>query len=123
LKGSFGDSVIQVDRKNLLGRIKTNRDAHRSEFEKAWTGYEAAVRLWFEEKIVEIHAGRMPKTTAFTGPVPQDHTDDYDRVIDMLEMEIRDELEIDEQQFKMYVRDDWSWKGQFTTSNATYTGQ
>jgi hypothetical protein len=39
----------------------------------------------------------------------------------MLEMEIRSELEIDEQQFKMYVRDDWAWKGQFTTSNSAYT--
>jgi hypothetical protein len=107
MKGQFGDSVVHVKRTELLDRIKANRETHRAEFEKAWTGYEAAVRAWFEEKIGEIHRGRIPTTTAFTGPVPQDHTDDYDRVIDMLEMEVRTELEIDGQRRTYTERSDY----------------
>lgn len=122
MKGQFGQSIIHVKRNELLKRVTTNRDAHKQEFEKAMRGYEKAVRKWFEERLAEIKEGRNYFETAFRGPVPQNHTEDYDRVIDMLQMEIREELEIDEQQFAQYVRDDWGWKNQFILTNSSYGG-
>ena len=120
MKGQFGQSVIQVKRQALLERIKANRDNHKVDYDKTWDGYSKAVTKFFEENMAELKAGRKWKNTAFSGPVPQDHTEDYDRVIDMLSMEIREDLEIDEQQFAQYVRDDWGWKNQFVTTSANY---
>ena len=121
MRGQFGQSTVHVKREELLTRIKENRAKHRDEFERAWDGYTKAVREWLEKSLDALKAGKKIDV-AFRGPIPQDHTEDYDRVIDMLQMEIRDELEIDETQFAQYVRDDWGWKGQFVTTNSTYTG-
>lgn len=55
--------------------------------------------------------------------VPEDHTDEYDQLLEMLAMSVDDEVELTAQEFAQYVRDDWSWKHQFTRTmrrNSTY---
>jgi hypothetical protein len=49
----------------------------------------------------------------FLIPVPEDHTKDYDQVIEMLKMSVDEELEIESDQFACYVMDDWDWKEDF----------
>ena len=49
-------------------------------------------------------------------PEPQDHTADYDRVITMAEMSSDDTIQLSEDQFAMYVTDQWRWKQDFADS-------
>lgn len=53
---------------------------------------------------------------------PMDQTKDYDRAISMLRMSVDDVLEISEEEFQMYVLDEWHWKGQFSASTVGYVG-
>jgi hypothetical protein len=53
-------------------------------------------------------------------PEPEDHTDDYDRVLTMIEMSINDTVELSENEFAMYVMDQWDWKQSFTESTYRY---
>ena len=114
---------IKVNRDELLGRVQTNRDEHRAVFEKAVTGYQAQMYELLHAAIRRIEVGKMPDLYALNRlPVPQDHTSDYDAVLDLLGMAVGPEVEIDEEDFRAYVRDEWRWKREWATTTASYLG-
>lgn len=112
--------ITIVKKDELLERIRANRATHRQIFEEAIEGYRTAAVQALNEKIDEVKSGRIVSILVKL-PVPEDHTDEYDRVIDMLEMDQRDEIELDEYTFAQYVRDDWGWKDHFVTTNSRYS--
>ena len=52
---------------------------------------------------------------------PEDHTDNYERVLRMLEMSVDDEIQLDEHDFAQYVMDNGRWKDQFVTTAEMYS--
>jgi hypothetical protein len=54
-------------------------------------------------------------------PYPVDHTEDYDRVVEQLEWSLDDTLELNEQEFNTYVRDQWGWKQAFQETHTMYS--
>lgn len=123
MRGQFGETEVEVRTAELLKKIIANRDTHRAEFEKAWEGYKKVVTAWFEKRLEDLKAGHDFYTVMYRDPIPQDHTDDYNRIIAMLEMETREVIKISEAQFANYVLDDWAWSQAFTTSNAVYAAR
>lgn len=113
-------NVIRVNKKELIDKISVNRDGHRAVFEEALEGFHAAVIEKLNAALKDAKAGKRYKTY-FDLPEPQDHTNDYDRVILMLEMSQDDEILLDERQFAQYVQDDWGWKPDFLATAGTYT--
>jgi hypothetical protein len=67
-----------------------------------------------------------PLTTSFTynqtWPLkyPENHLDDYNRTIAMLELSVADKVKLTASQFESYVMNNWSWKKSFSDSNAAY---
>ena len=53
-------------------------------------------------------------------PEPDDHTADYDRVITMAEMSVLDVVDLSEDEFGMYVMDQWHWKQSLGESTARH---
>ena len=51
---------------------------------------------------------------------PENHLDDYDRVIGMLEFSVADKVELTAQDFNAYVRNKWEWHNSFSSSNQAY---
>lgn len=51
---------------------------------------------------------------------PENHLEDYDRVINMLKMSVADKVELNAGDFDAYVRNNWSWRKSFLTSNVGY---
>jgi hypothetical protein len=113
---------VKVERIALLMAIKGNRDAHRAVFLKAQEGYRNMMIEELDRMLQDAKEGKQIRRTVSLVE-PQDHTEDYDRVITMLEMSVDKEIEIDAGSFDQYVRDRWSWK-QFTDStNALYAAR
>jgi len=112
--------AIRVDKDDLLKKVQKNRDAHRGIFEEAVEGYRKRSVEILEEHIQKIKAGKLEEVYVRL-PRPSDHTKDYDRVIEMLEMHEDTSIEIDEDHFASYVMDDWSWKNEFLATNSTYS--
>ena len=54
-------------------------------------------------------------------PLPENHTRDYERVIQMLERSLDETVSLSETDFRAYVQDDWDWKRAFLTSSAQYS--
>jgi len=116
-----GLSVITVKKEKLLGHLKKNRDEHRGFFLKAQDGYRIQFVKELEVHLEEAKAGRSFKRHVELD-APIDHTRDYDRIIQMLEMSTQDEVQITQLEFTQYVQDDWDWKRDFITTNSKYAG-
>ena len=65
--------------------------------------------------------GQEERTLNFNLPKPENHLEDYDRVLDLLKMTLDEELELREHEFNCYIRDQWDWTGRFKNISATYT--
>lgn len=111
---------VKVKREVLLERIRGNRDAHRAIFEDALIGYRRLAVQELEHSLEEARSGRKIRRS-LTLVEPEDHTGEYDRVIDMLENSVDDEITLDAGSYAQYMRDEWAWKRQFLASNSGYT--
>lgn len=127
----LGELKFEFSREEILERVKTNRDKHAQEFTDALEGYYLEV----EDQLLAIAKeargqvklakdSKEPKVRAWSvnARQPEDHTADYDRIIDMLTLAKGENIELDENEFAQYVRDEWSWKRAFTESASHYHG-
>jgi hypothetical protein len=108
-----------INKLELFNILVENRERHRDTFLRAQAGYRERMIEEFERRLKDARDG-LRIDTSFGMPVPEDHTDDYDREIRMLEMEIDDTIRLSAHEFDRYVMDNWGWKASFTMSNAPY---
>lgn len=111
---------VTVRKDDLLARLRGNRDRHGQIFEKAVDRYRDRCLELLEESIEQVRTMKDPEQIYIQLPVPENHTDDYDAVIDMLEMEVGDEITMTERDFRTYVRDEWDWKGRWAQTTSSY---
>jgi hypothetical protein len=104
----------------VLGKVKENREKHRAIFLEAVEGYRTKAIAFFEKQIETIKAGKKIQEV-LRMPLPEDHTKDYDRAIQMLQNTVDEEIELDGREFGCYVMDDWEWTQSFYTSNTRYS--
>ena len=90
--------------------------------------YERALEGWRKESIESCKAYVDALARKDTGVhlhlerKPEDHTDDFERVIGLLEMSQDDNVELDEDQYQNYVMNDWHWSRNWVASNSKYIG-
>lgn len=111
---------VTVNKTELLDILHTNRDGHKAIFDEACEGYKAECIKQLEAHLEQVKSNKMFRVIVSL-PVPEEHTSDYNRAIRMLEMELKNEVVVDEATFQCLVLDDWNWKHQFLTSNASYS--
>lgn len=116
-----GLTTVRVPKARVLEQVKANRDQHRAKFEEAMEGYKQKSIELLEEHIERIK-DNAPERVQVSLPLPEDHTDDYDRVIEQLDWSLDDELELNEQEFNTYIRDQWGWKEAFAQTWTMYAG-
>jgi len=112
--------TVVVDRDEYLDRLRANRENHRAVFDEAIEGYHRLLMAELERRIRDLKRGRQIDQHIGL-PEPEDHTKDYDRVITMAEMSVSETVELSEDEFAMYVMDQWRWKQSFSDSTAMYT--
>ena len=111
--------TVRVDRDEFLVKVKANRERHRTVFDGALAGYSTRLTRELERRIHDLRRGR--RIDQYIGlPEPEDHTDDYDRVITMAEMSVSDVLDLTEDEFGMYIMDQWQWKQSFSETADRY---
>lgn len=112
--------TVNVNTDEFIQRVSTNRDDHRAVFERALEGYRGRMMRELEHRIHDLKRGRT--IDQYLGlPEPQDHTDDYDRVLTMAEMSVDDVIELTAEDFAMFVMDQWHWKQSFTETALRYS--
>jgi hypothetical protein len=114
-----GEFSIQVNKEKLLAALEENRDKHADAYQKARLGYIKLTRNELEAALDKLDRGEMLHRILSNVP-PDNHTGDYDDAIDMMKWSTDTTIELTQAQFKQYVKDDWGWKDQWTTSNTAY---
>lgn len=113
--------TVRMKKLELVEIVTKNRKEHRDIFLKAQKAYR--------EKMIEV-LDRQLKNAREQQPFsiheivqmvqPSDHTEDYDRALKMLELEVERIITLDEQAFDNLVLDDWGWGRQWAASNSGY---
>lgn len=111
--------TIKVSKAKLINIITANRQKHREQFDLAFEGYRKECIRIMEQNLDLLKSGKRVQVS-FLERAPQDHTEDYDRVIQMLEMSVDEHVEIEQQEFSNYVQDDWDWRRSWSASNSKY---
>lgn len=113
-------NTVTVRKSELLAKLRENREQHREVFLKAQDGYKLYMIKELEQRLDEARRG-VQIDHYIRLEIPQDHTEDYDRVIMMAEMSVDDVIELNSRDFAQYVMDQWGWKQEFTATAGTYT--
>lgn len=115
------DEVV-VDVKELLGVLRENRGKHRAMFLEAQEGFRKRAIAELDRSLADARAGNEVRLTVHL-PQPEDHTEDYDREIRMLEMHRADQVMIRAHLFDQIVMDRWGWSASFNATNSAYLVQ
>lgn len=114
-----GIGEAELDKDKLLAVLRANRDKHHDVFERAVVKFREQAIQKLDGIIEQLRQGKTPNL--YVGlPVPEEHTDDYDRNIHMLEMHIGGTIMISEEAFLRLVEDDWGWRDAFASNTASY---
>ncbi len=113
------DLPIVIKKDDLLAQLYTNRAEHRSIFVKAIERYRIVAVEMLQKRIDDIKAVKSTDTYVHL-PVPEDHTDDYDRAIRMLERHQLDTVDLTEATYRQFMDDDWDWKERWAGTTASY---
>jgi len=112
---------VVIEKSKLLEKIKENREKHRATFEEALEGWKNRVIEELQNAVQEAKDG-CKFDTYFNLPQPEDHTPEYDAVIEQIEWNEEEKIVLDFLQFNMFVRDDWGWKKDFLANTSMYSG-
>ena len=110
---------VKVKVEDLLLALRENRETHHSTFERAFEGYRKMVVAALEKNLAAAKDGKKI-VTVVRYQAPEDHTEEYDQVIQMLEMCEDETIEVTQEQFAQYVQDSWGWKHNFESVSTMY---
>lgn len=118
--------TVKVNKAQLIAKITEERDKHKALYDEAVEVYKerfvAEAQRYAEEAVKRAARGKA--FTMFNWlPVPEEHTEDFDRALQMLEWELGDEVVLDESDFRTLVQNQWGWMRNFTASTMSYTHQ
>lgn len=117
---------ITVEKDKLLETLKTNRKKHAEDYKNAYNRYYNTCINELEGRVAELRETiKHSNPSSFlkfdlTNRYPQDYTNVYDQVIEMLEFCNADSIEITNSQYESWVKDDWDWKESFMLSTSAY---
>jgi len=114
---------MKFKRVEILKTLQENRKNHLEIVREAQVGYREKIQKVLEESLEKIKNGKSfnPFNAFRSIVVPENHIDDYDRTIQMLQMCVEDNIELSADEFQCYVRDQWGWMGNFLLSNTGYS--
>lgn len=112
--------TLKVSKAKLLGILKENRRTHRQLFLEAQVVYKAAVISELDQMLKDARDGSKIRKHVNMA-APEDHTDDYDQLIGLLELAEDATIDLDAVEYSNYVRDKWAWSAKANRLNQAYS--
>jgi hypothetical protein len=139
--------TTQVNRRDLINHLMSNRDKHVRDYEEAMAGYKTALLARIneafsnaEKKLREKYEALQGKIAALTYKdieaqndfitliehvsvemrVPRSYAEEYDLAISKATWDTRDTVELTHAEFLCLIRDKWDWRKSFDEISAMY---
>ena len=118
MRGDFFNTT--VSKTELLSKLQENREQHKVIYRESLAGFVSDAERQFKRKLADLSEGRLKNLSVRLEP-PQDHTAEYDTAIAMLEWHQADQVELNGEQFRQFVMDEWDWMQAWLFSNRRYS--
>jgi hypothetical protein len=113
---------VRIKKEQLVQIVKKNRQEHREIFLKAQEKYREVAIALLDRQLKAAREGKPFMLAEFIHLVqPEDHSQDYDRALRMLELEVDDVVTLTMPEFANLVQDQWNWSRQWATNTSRYT--
>jgi hypothetical protein len=112
---------VRLKKGRLLEIIGKNRAEHHAIFLEAQKKYREVAIKMLDRQLAAAREGKpfmLHEIVSLVQPV--DHTADYDRAIQMLELSVDDVITLNRGDFANLVQDQWQWTQQWANSNSRY---
>lgn len=113
-----GNRTIKVKKKDLIVKIKENKKNHVKEFEKAKDAYREEALRQLRTQLERVEEGALNAKLDLITPV--DNSENYDRIIEMFEWEVKDVVKLEQDEFQEYVQDTTDFAVKARMSNTAY---
>lgn len=109
---------MKFNKAEVLKIVKENRKRHEK-------NYKAAVKIYQKEIVAEvkkIYDNARKEKRVKCGHIyinttePEQHLKDYDEVIEMLEMSTGDEIELNRENYRQFIKDEWKWSSSYQSN-------
>lgn len=95
---------VKISKEKLIAKIKENKENHIKEYEEAVKEYVIEANKQLKKAKLQLKKGDLNIGLRLT--VPINRASEYDKVIEMFNWEVKDEVELSQQEFNDYVHDD-----------------
>ncbi len=112
--------TVRVNTKELVKKLRENREKHEQIVKEARTGYVNKAKMLIATRLEQLNAGKIVSLT-FALHMPVSMLSSYDDAIAAFEMHTEETIELTVDDVSNYMRDKWTWKQNFLTSNAIYS--
>jgi hypothetical protein len=112
--------TTRVEKARLLETLRTNLGRHKQIVQEARDGYVKKAREALEERLEQLRTGKLVSLTFHLSP-PADYSEVYQNSIAMLEWNTDETVELEADEFRQLVRDEWDWMGSFLSGNSGYS--
>lgn len=110
----------RVNREKLLQTLEENKSRHAQIVQEAREGYLRKAQDALIKRIGQLRRGELVSLT-FTLQPPADYTEIYTNAIEMLRWNQSETVELEADEFRQLVRDEWDWMDSFLFSNSAYS--
>ena len=112
--------TTRVRRDSLLAALELNAAKHSAIVEEARIGYLKRARKALEERLAELQSGKIAALEFQLAP-PQDYSEVYKSAIEMLKWTVHEVVELQADEFRQLVQDQWDWSNAFFGQNSRYS--
>jgi hypothetical protein len=114
-------NTVTVSKQDLIKVLTENRDKHQTEYNEAYEGYKLLAIKAIEEKLEKVKSGeKFNMYFENLQSAPNCHVEEYQNVIDMLSVTSDMDIQISQEDYLKYYKNNWSWRIGWSMSNAMY---
>lgn len=110
--------IITLKKVDLIARIKENKEKHIADYEEAIAAYRVEARKQLAEQKKALEKGSLNIRINLITPI--DKRDEYDKILEIFQWEIKEEVELTLGEFNEYVLDENDWAVASRMQNSTY---
>lgn len=111
--------TINADTKKVLEILRRNREEHQSMLKDARIGYLKEAKQAILRKLEQLKEDKIVELVFRLKP-PEDYTLVYDTVIHALELHVDPNIELEGDQVRHLMMNEWDWMDSWLISNSGY---
>jgi len=113
---------VNIKKSEVLEALKKNREQFKKDYTVALEGYRLSIINIMGNYLRDFKKLKLEEIDTFPNVPysynkPQNHTEEFDTAISMLELEVNDTITLTANEYKQYFLNKWSWYERWRVDN------